>query len=202
MAEHEDRRRPSLSNNNVVPSPGNQLILWTVTDPDGDTVACTFSIRRDDSNQWDDISVGNRDGFVQFDTTHFSDGIYQTRLIATEQSPRPESDRLSATFQTEDLIIDHTPPTITDLTIKRDGGQLRINVSGHDALSLLQGAEFIFNNGVHETVVQPLDGIRDSQTETFILEIPLARVASATSVQVVLSDMPGNETVKSIAVPQ
>ncbi|HEY9155731.1 MAG TPA: hypothetical protein VIM69_11410 [Opitutaceae bacterium] len=202
LAEHEERRRTNLSNNNVVPSPGNQLVLWTVTDPDGDAIACTFSMRREGSNQWEDISVGNRDGFVQFDTTHFSDGIYQTRLVAAEQAPRLEGERLTATFQTDDLVIDHTPPTITDLSVKREGDHLKISVSGHDALSLLEGAEFVFNNGVHETVVQPLDGIRDSQTETFVLEVPLARVAAATSVQVVLSDTPGNESVKTVAVPQ
>jgi len=200
LSEHDERRRSGLTNNNVVPSPGNQLITWNVTDADGDTIACTFSIQRESSNHWEDISVGNREGFLQFDTTHFEDGIYQTRLIAAEQAPRPEAERLSATFQTDDLVIDHTPPAITDATAKREGDHLEVSVSGRDALSVLQGAEFVFNNGIHETVVQPADGIRDSQTETFVLEIPLSRITAATSVQVGLSDTAGNQSVRTITL--
>ena len=201
MSEQGEHRRSNFNNNNVVPAPGNQLIIWNVTDPDNDVVACTFSIQREGSSHWDDVAVNNREGFVQFDTTHFEDGIYQTRLTAAEQAPRPENERLTVTFLTDDLVIDHTPPVISDVNARREGDRLRISVSGHDALSLLESAEFIFNNGVHEAVAQPADGIRDSQTETFVLEIPLSKVAGATSVQVLLSDAADNSSARSLPLP-
>ena len=53
---------------------------------------------------------------------------------------------------------------------------------------LLEGAEFRFNSGLERTVEQPADGIRDGREERFVLEIPRAEVAGASSVEVSLYD--------------
>jgi len=199
--DHDDKRKSPLLSSTVVPSPGNQIVTWNVTDPDNDIVTCTFSIRREGTDPWTDLAVNTRDGYAQFNTTHLEDGVYQTRLIATEQAPRAKADRLSVTFDTEELIVDNTPPTLSELTVTREADGVKISVSGHDALSLLDGAEYVFNNGYHETVTQPADGIRDSQTETFVLQVPAAKVAGATSVEVTLYDAVGNTTARRTALP-
>jgi hypothetical protein len=176
----------------VVPQPGAQLVLWTVSDPDGDRVLTTFSIRRDGDAAWTDLAVNTHEAYAQFDTSHLPEGLYFTRLVATETAPRPPAERLSATFETDDLMIDHTPPEILDATVRRDGEQIVVTVHGRDALSLLEGLEGNFNNGLHEQTDQPRDGIRDSREETFTLEIPLAKAAGATSVEILLYDAAGN----------
>ena len=67
-----------------------------------------------------------------------------------------------------------------------------MTVRGRDRLSLLEGIEVVFSNNQRETVEQPLDGVRDGREETFVLEVPLARVANATSLEVTLQDVAGN----------
>lgn len=62
---------------------------------------------------------------------------------------------------------------------------------GREALSLPDGIEVVFNNGVHETVEQPDDGIRDSREKRFPPDVPLARVSNATSAEVTLHDAVG-----------
>jgi hypothetical protein len=197
-AKDDDKRKPGFLSSQVVPSPGTQVILWTVTDPDRDNVNCTFSIRRDGDPQWTDLAVATRDPYVQFDTSHLPDGIYFTRLVATEAAPRPAAERLSTTFETDDLVVDHTPPVILEATAKRDGDRLLVGVHGRDALSLLEGISADFNNGAHEELEQPVDGIRDSREETFVLEVPLAKVTGATSLEVTLYDTAGNSATKRI----
>lgn len=199
--DREDRRKLSLTSAYVVPQTGNQIVTWNVTDPDGDVVNCTFSIRKEGSDAWTDIAVGARDGFAQFNTAHLEDGVYATRLVAAEQAPRPAADRLTITFATEELVIDNTPPEIAELKLTREADGLRVSVSGHDALSLLDGVEYVFNNGYREIVTQPADGIRDSQTETFVLQAPAAKLVGATSVEVVLYDAVGNTTAKRATLP-
>jgi hypothetical protein len=196
----DDKKKGAFFGSQVVPQNGAQLILWTVTDPDGDNVACTFSLRRDGDANWTDIAVNTRDPYVQFDISHLPEGTYFTRLVAIEQAPRPAAQRLSVTFETDDLVIDRTPPEILDTSMKREGGNLLVTVRGRDALSLLDGAEFTFNNGAHEIVEQPDDGIRDSREETFTLEIPLAKIAGATSVEVLLYDAPGNSSSRRLSL--
>jgi hypothetical protein len=199
IQKEEDRpRRSNLLNSQVVPSPGMQVVLWTVTDADGDSLAATFSVRREGTETWTDIVVNTRDAFAQFDTAHLPDGIYFTRVVATEIEPRPAGERLSATFETDDLVIDHQRPELLECTAKRVGDKVVITVHGRDALSLLDGIEAQFNNGVHETLEQPVDGIRDGREETFTMEIPQARVTNATSVEVSLYDTAGNGATKRL----
>ncbi len=198
---HDDdaKHRESFLRSQVVPSPGAQVVFWNIVDPDGDNVTSTFSIRRDGESNWTDLAVDTHESFAQFDTAHLPDGVYFTRLVATETAPRPAAERLSATFETDDLIIDHTAPEILEATATKAEGMLVVVVHGRDALSLLQGIDANFNNGLHEETEQPADGIRDSRDERFTIEVPLAKVSNATSVEVVLYDAAGNTTAKRIS---
>jgi hypothetical protein len=185
-------RRKSLLNSQVVPSPGAQLVFWTVTDPDGDNLAYTFSIRADNAATWTDLAVNTSESYVQFETGGLPEGLYFTRLSVGEQAPRPVAQRLSYTFETDSLLVDRTPPVIEGTQVWRDGGKLLISVEGTDALSLLEGAEFVLNNGTRETLTHPADGILDSRHEKFVAEFPEAKAAGATSVEILLYDQAGN----------
>jgi hypothetical protein len=196
--DDDAKHRESFLRSQIVPSPGAQVVFWNVTDPDGDNLTSTFSIRRDGDAAWTDLAVDTRESFAQFDTAHLPDGVYFTRLVATETAPRLPGDRLSATFETDDLVVDHTAPEILEATAARAEGKIVVAVRGRDALSLLQGIDANFNNGLHEESEQPDDGIRDSRSERFTIEVPLAKASTATSVEVVLYDAAGNTSAKRV----
>ncbi len=197
--ESTEKRKGAFMNSQVVPQTGTQMVYWTVTDPDGDTLGYTFSIRPENSETWTDLAVNTPDSFVQFETGGLAEGLYFTRLIATEQAPRPARQRLTYAFETDNLLVDRTPPAILSTQVEHKDGLLLITVEGRDALSLLDGAEFVLNNGMHETVTHPADGILDGRQEKFVAEIPEARAAGATSVEILLYDQPGNST--SVRLP-
>ena len=188
----DDRRRSAFLGSSVVPSPGTQLILWTVTDPDGDNLLHTFAIRREGEDQWIDLVTSARETYAQFDTRGLPEGIYFTRLISAETAPRPPAERLRQTFETDHLVVDHSPPEILEAKAVRTTESVIVTVRGRDRLSLLEGIEVVFSNNQREVVEQPLDGVRDGREETFVLEVPLARVANATSLEVTLQDVAGN----------
>jgi hypothetical protein len=192
--------KPGFNGSQVVASPGTRVIFWTVNDPDGDNLVYTFSIRHDGDPAWTDLAVDSKDSYVQFDTLHLQEGTWFTRLVARQAAPRPEADRLSVTFETDDLVVDHTPPFIEEASARREAGRLVVTIRGKDALSLLDSAEFTFNNGVHEVVEQPADGILDGMEETFVLELPLERLSGATSVEVTLYDSAGNGATRRLGL--
>lgn len=191
-AKDDDRRRQNFLNSSVVPAPGTQVVLWHVTDPDNDTFISTFSIRRDGDSTWTDIATATRESFAQFDTRHLPEGVYFTRLVATETAPRPTAERLAQTFETDDLIIDHTPPELLEPVVRKTADSLLVSVRGRDRLSLIDGIEVVFSNGVREVVEQPVDGVRDGREEGFALDVPLARVSNATSLELTVYDAAGN----------
>ncbi len=191
--------KSSFLSSQVIPAPGTQVALWTILDPDGDNVTATFSIRREGQAAWIDLAVSSHEPYTQFETSHLTDGVYFTRLVATEAAPRAPADRLSVTFETDNLIVDHSPPVILEATATRTAERLTISVHGRDALSLLEGLEVTLNNGAHETVEQPADGIRDGREETFTLEVPLAKATGATNAEVILYDAAGNATTRRLA---
>jgi hypothetical protein len=199
--EHDgDRRKTAFNSSQVYSSPGTRVAFWTVTDPDGDNLLYTFSIRHEGEPQWTDIAVDTKDSYAQFDTLHLREGTWFTRLVARETAPRPAPDRLSVEFETDDMVVDHTPPEIEEASVRREAGQVIVTLRGRDALSILDSAEFTFNNGVHEVVEQPADGILDGMEETFVLELPAARLAGATSVEVTLYDSAGNGATRRLGL--
>jgi hypothetical protein len=177
-------------------------VYWNITDADGDAFVTTFSIRREDAKDWTDVVVDTTDSYAQFDTSHMSDGTYVTRLTVREQAPRAAADRLSTTFETDDVVIDRTPPEILEATAVRRGDQLVVTVHGRDARSLLVGVEFAFNNGFKTDLEQPADGILDGREETFVIEVPIAKVTNATSLEVILYDDKTNSAARRLVMPK
>ncbi|HTL66388.1 MAG TPA: hypothetical protein VL200_01880 [Lacunisphaera sp.] len=197
--ENSDRRKGAFMSSAVIPQTGAQIVYWTVTDPDGDNLNYTFSIQPDGGDTWTDLAVNTTETYVQFDTSGLAEGLYLTRLRVAEQAPRPRPERLAYDFETDTLLVDRTPPVISHPVIRRESGRLILSIDGHDALSLLEGAEFVLNNGEHETVTHPVDGILDGKSEQFQVEIPEARAAGATSVEILVYDAVGNSS--SVRVP-
>lgn len=197
----DTRRRLGILGSQLMPSLGSQVVYWTASDPDGDTLAYTFSIKRLGASDWTDIAVNIRDNYVKFDMASLADGIYLTRLIVAEQAPRPAAQRLQAEFATDDFLVDHTPPEILLAAVRRAGADVIVTIHGRDALSLLTGAEFVFNNGYRESIEHPVDGISDGREESYEVQIPGAKVLNATSVEIYLYDQPGNSSVRRLTLP-
>lgn len=192
------KRKGGLLNSPVVPAPGAQIVYWSLTDADDDNVVATFSISPEGKDEWTDLAINTPDSYVQFDVSHLPEGRYRSRLIAHEEAPRPEAQRLSYTFETDYLTVDRTPPEILDAKVEHRSGVWHVSVEGRDALSLLEGAEFVLNNGARVTLEQPADGILDSRHETFIADFTDAKASAATSVEITLYDKSGNSTARRL----
>lgn len=192
------KRKGGLLSSPVVPAPGTQIVYWSVTDADDDALAATFSISPETGGAWTDLAISTTDSFVQFEVSHLAEGRYRTRLVVQEQAPRPAPQRLSMTFETDVLTVDRSPPEIVATRVDHVDGVWRLTLEGRDALSQLDGAEFILNNGARLTLEHPLDGILDSRRETFVAEFSDAKAAQATSVEIILYDAAGNTSARRL----
>lgn len=197
----DDKRKDRILSAQVVPSPGMQAVFWSASAPEGDTLVATFSIRHDGDPRWTDIAVDTTDSYAQFDMSHLPEGVYFTRLVVSEAAPRPADDRLSVTYESDDLVVNHTPPDILDANVRRDGDHWIVSVHGRSALSLLDSLDADFNNGAHATTETPSNGIRDAREETFVIEEPVDQAAGANAVAVTLYDAAGNSSTRRLPLP-
>lgn len=197
----EDKRRNPLLSSQVAPQPGAQVVFWNVNDPDGDTLASTFALRRVGDDSWTELIRDTSNSYLQFDISHLPEGVYETRLVTRETAPRPAGDRLAATFEADDLVVDRSAPEIVSVEARRESDRLLVRVRARDRLSLLAALELTLNNGFTQLVEQPADGILDGREETFTVEIPAAQAAGATTLEVIIYDAAGNHAARRVPCP-
>jgi hypothetical protein len=199
-SKSEGKSRDGFLSSEVIPQPGTQVAFWAVNDADGDNTTATFSLRAMGAAEWTDVLVNSQETYAQFEISHLPEGLYQTRLKIAESSPRPLDQRLTTSFETDDLLVDRTPPQIIDVTASRQGSGWRIMVHARDQLSLLRGVELKFNNGAGFDLEHPVDGILDGQEETFAIELSGPQLDGSTSVEVAVLDEAGNSSARRIAL--
>ncbi|MDX2186842.1 MAG: hypothetical protein SFV32_07920 [Opitutaceae bacterium] len=187
-------RETNLGASTAIPRPGIQTAVWTASDADGDSLSTSFFLKGDTGGDWIPIAVRTSEPFAQFSTDPLPEGYYAARLVVSEEAPRPEGDRLSTTLEVDTLTVDRTGPAILSSGITQTDTAFSVRVEAKDNLSLLDRAEFNFNNGWNEKLSVPADSIRDSRHETFELQAPTASVANATAVEITVTDANGNTT--------
>jgi hypothetical protein len=196
-----DPARAALLASQVVPSPGNQIVYWSVSDPDGDSLAYTLEIRAENAADWTTVAHEITDTFVSFSTAALPEGLYFVRLTASEQEPRPAAERLQTRHEADDLVVDRTPPTVTVRPPRRESGRLVLEVTARDERSLLRGVEVRFNHGLAIDQTYPADGVLDSREETFVIAVPLEQVGLATAVEIRAVDAAGNRGSVRVDLP-
>jgi len=179
-----------------------QVIVWDLSDPNGDALLSTLSIRGPSDTDWQPVLVDSEQRYAVFNTDGMEEGRYRTQLEVCETAPRPAGQRLSVTFEGESFVIDHSPPEILARDVQRtaDGG-LRIELVAQDLGSLLLGAEVRLNNGNRYEFTQTLDGILDGKCETFVLEIAAEEVGASTHLEATVIDSHYNATTHRLPVP-
>jgi hypothetical protein len=120
---------------------------WRVSDANGDTIASTLEIRGESEREWKPLKSDIKESRYSWDATGLADGRYRLRLTATDQPDNYPGAGLSATIESEEFIVDHTPPEILDLAARIEGAKLIVSFRARDAFSALQSAEFSVNGG-------------------------------------------------------
>lgn len=196
-----EQAQKALLKSTLLPQAGAQVIYWKILDADGDATNATFSLRHEDDMDWTEFSVGNTAEWTQIDRRTLREGVYFTRLFVCETAPRPEEEQLEISFDTDNLVIDHTAPVIELIDVEAQAGELVIQVKVTDSMTLLRNVRFVFNNGHKITLHQPVDGILDSQQERFELRVPASLLYSATVVDIHASDQADNLSTQRINLP-
>lgn len=170
-----------------------RTLNWQDDDPDGDSLSFALGYRPEGHSDWLVIEPELQDAAYQLDTRRLPDGWYRFRVVATDAPSRPAGQTLRAEALSTPYLIDNTPPRITGLRL--DGGNLRFTVA--DEHSVISAVRVAVNAGAWQPAA-PLDGLFDSPSEAFSLDLPLA--AGTNHIIVWAADGQGNTATASLTV--
>jgi sugar lactone lactonase YvrE len=148
---------------------GATSLQWTAEDRNGDKLVYDVLYRGAVETAFRPLRTDLTDNFIAIDGQALADGRYVFKIVARDTLANSPATALSGERVTEPIDIDNTPPTVTPGTINARGAAF----SATDRASYIVRAEYSINGGEWQTIF-PDDGIPDSPTENFTVEVPQA----------------------------
>jgi hypothetical protein len=147
------------------------LISWQADDPDGDKLVYDVQFRGDGEREWKSLRRNVHENSLTIDGDSLADGRYFFKVTASDREANPAANAKEAVLVSSPVLIDNTPPVIRIQSSGLKGASAAVAFEAHDDQSALRRAEWSIDAGPW-TPFLPVDGILDSQTEQFKLDIP------------------------------
>ncbi len=171
-------------------------IAWDALDPNGDALVFDVAIRQVGEDRFRLLAREHPVPVYAIDTATLPDGSYEVRIVASDAPSNPPGEALSVSRIGGPIRVDHRPPEILTLTVKREGALgLIVEGSARDDASPLQRLEVSWDGRAWRPL-GALDGFIDSREEGFRAEIRLDREGEGTWVAARAFDAAGNEAVR------
>lgn len=146
-------------------------VRWRALDPNNDGMEARLEIRGEGEREWKLLKDALRESRYSWDSTAFADGRYRLRLALSDKPDNYPGRELSAQMESEDFLIDNTPPEILDLSARAEGNRIVVRFRVKDALSALQYAELSVNGG-DWLDAEPTTRITDSLQHEYEVSLP------------------------------
>ncbi len=176
---------------------GGQSFVFRVNDPNGDALQFTIRLLPEQGTPML-LDQAWKEKFFSFDTLPVPDGRYRLEVTASDAPSAPFNVALASTWQTAPFTIDHTPPTLLDLTAAAEGEGIRVKFLARDETSVLKDAA-ISADGERWLQIVPEDRVFDQKEERFDVLIPRSAVRGS-RILVKVSDQHNNEQSAAITI--
>jgi len=151
---------------------GYRTLLWSIEDGNEDGLLTTISIKNTEESKWRRLGENWKEKIFAFDTLSFPDGEYQIRLEISDSPSNPPGTELKSEEISRSFVIDNSLPEIKNVRVSRERTSLKASFSVEDSYSHIKQVQYLILPDVWHSVF-PADGICDSRSETFDLNINL-----------------------------
>ena len=144
-----------------------RLITFNAKDANNDTLTYSVACRQTGASEWVTLEDKLDQPRWVWDTRTVGDGVYELRVTADDSPANPPGSALSGWRISPPLIVDNTPPMVTSLAARVEGGKVRILGTADDAGSRVATIHYAVDSQQDWVAVLPTDGIADAPHEDF-----------------------------------
>jgi hypothetical protein len=192
---HEAGAQESKQPEPVDPPAGSRWVTWRSTDPDGDDLEHSIGIRGEGESDYREIARSIRKPPYALADGDLAEGAYRIRIEVDDRTTNGP-DGLAASWVSDTFLVDHSPPRLEvkePSPAKLGEGIMVAEIQATDALGPISRGEYRIATEDGDdgwTALRCGDGICDTASERFILEIDRAHSVKKVSVRV--HDASGN----------
>ena len=146
------------------------FLNWQADDPDNDRLLYSLFYRAEDESSWKLLRSNFADLSFSIDSDIFADGRYYFKLLASDKAVNSPETALENENISAPVLFDNTPPLVSSPGSRRTGATAEIRFEAKDASSALRRAEYSIDAGSW-TPADPVDGIMDQQSESWVLKL-------------------------------
>ncbi len=126
-----------------------------------------------------------------FETKKIKDGQYLMRITLSDKPSNPGQEKSAVVLRS--VVIDNTPPKISDLKITKSGAGLSIRLTAHDNLSCISDSIYKIDGSDGFALGSPTAALSDALTATLAADnVSVSKGAKKVTIQVF--DRAGNST--------
>ncbi len=141
-------------------------LRWNAVDANEDELTYDLYLRKEGWKHWVQLEDNLEKKEYLWDTTTVPSGIYQVKVVASDQRDNAATEALTAERVSAPFPVSHVPPTVSVRVAGIEGEHAVIEATATDPLVRLTEASFAVN-GKRWNNVFPNDGLFDRKTVSF-----------------------------------
>lgn len=145
-------------------------LSWTLENPDKDPLVYRLYFRSETGGSWRPLFPEDRPRekpLYKWNTESVSDDTYRIKVVASDERANDAPSTLTYALLSDPILVDNRKPDLVGVSVrgKWAGGFAR------DSFSAISSIEYSVDQGPWQ-LISPKDGIYDSPSESFSIELP------------------------------
>ena len=170
---------------------GVRTFTWTAADPDGDRLRYRIDVRLERDTFWFPLAAQLTAPYFSWDARATPDGRYRVRLTASDAMDNAEGEGLTHTETSRVFVVDNSRPSVGQWSVESRGNARLVEFTAIDPGGAVAAVEIAVGDGDWRPLY-PEDGVADSETERFRVDLGREAAELPSTVRVRVIDAAGN----------